>query len=336
MSAANSLTPFAHYFLQPSNATHRQYEALRAYFVEGLSAIDVAHRFGYTPGSFRVLACHFRKDPLRLFFLPTAKGPHAAPKQQALRDRVIALRKQNLTIYDISRALDADGQTVSPVTIDQILKAEGFARLPRRRDDERPETPRPTTAAVADVEQLNLRPRTIQTKFGGLFLFLPTLAALPLQRIIRQAGLPGSQMVPAACAVRSLLALKLFGNARHSHVMSYVLDEGLALFAGLNVIPKRSFLADYSCRIDPDCYPEWMRRWFDALSGAGLSRGTSFDLDFHTIPYHGDDALVEKHYVSKRSRRQKGMLAFLARDAEKRVFCYARADLRKQDQAEEV
>jgi hypothetical protein len=79
-----------------------------------------------------------------------------------------------------------------------------------------------------------------------------------------------------------------------------------------------------------------MRRWFDALSSAGLSRGTSFDLDFHTIPYHGDDALVEKHYVSKRSRRQKGVLAFLARDADKRVFCYARADIRKQDQADEV
>jgi len=143
-------------------------------------------------------------------------------------------------------------------------------------------------------------------------------------------------MIPAAHAVRSLLALKLFGNARHSHVMSYVLDEGLALFAGLNVIPKRSFLADYSCRIDPTCYPELMRRWFDALGATGLPRGTSFDLDFHTIPHHGDDPLLEKHYVSKRSRRQKGILAFLAHDADTRVFCYANADVRKQDQADEV
>src|SRR6185436_15924587 len=118
----------------------------------------------------------------------------------------------------------------------------------------------------------------------------------------------------------------LAGNARHSHVMSYVLDEGLALFAGLNVIPKRSFLTEYSCRVDPDCYPEWMRRWFDALSSAGLSRGASFDLDFHTIPYPGDDALVEKHYFSKRSRRQKGVLAFLPGKAKKRVFCSAGAD----------
>jgi hypothetical protein len=336
MSTANSLTPFAQYFLRPTNATHRQYEALRAFFVEGRPATEVAQRFGYTPGSFRVLACLFRKDPQRLFFLPTAKGPQAAPKQQALRDRVIALRKQNLSIYDISRALDADGRPVSPVTVDQILKAEGFARLPRRRDDERPKVPRPTTADVADVGQLNLQPRTIQTKFGGLFLFLPALAALPFDRIIRQAGLPGSEMVPAAHALRSLLALKLFGNARHSHVMSYVLDEGLALFAGLNVIPKRSFLADYSCRVDPACYPKLMRHWFDAVSTAGLARGTSFDLDFHTIPHHGDDPLLEKHYVSRRSRRQKGVLAFLAHDGDTRVFCYARADIRKQDQADEI
>src|SRR3954451_15182321 len=118
--------------------------------------------------------------------------------------------------------------------------------------------------------------------------------------------------------------------------MSYVLDEGLALFAGLNVIPKRSFLTEYSCRIDPGCYTKWMRRWFDALGVAGLSRGTSFDLDFHTIPFHGGDALMEKHYVSKRSRRQKGVLAFLAQDAERRVFCYANADLRKERQNDEV
>ncbi len=336
MSSSKNLTPLAEQFLQPSNATHRQYEALRAYFVEGLPGPEAAARFGYSYASFRTLAYQFRKNPDRPFFLSPAKGPHTAPKKHALRDHVIALRKQNFSIYDISRALSTDGHPISPVAVDQILKAEGFARLPRRADQDRPPAARPTVADVADVGQLNLGPRTVHTKFGGLFLFLPTLATLPFDRVIRQAGLPGSQMVPAAHAVRSLLALKMFGNARHSHVMSYVLDEGLALFAGLNVIPKRSFLTEYSCRIDPDCYPEWMRRWFEALSAVGLARGTSFDLDFHTIPYHGDDALVEKHYVSKRSRRQKGVLAFLAHDADTHVFCYARADLRKQDQADAV
>ena len=115
-----------------------------------------------------------------------------------------------------------------------------------------------------------------------------------------------------------------------------MLDEGLALFAGLNVVPKRSFLTEYSCRIAPACYPKLMRDWFDAVSRLGLRWGTSFDLDFHTIPFHGEDALVEKHYVSKRSRRQKGMLAFLAQDADTRVFCYANGELRKDQQNDEI
>ena len=143
-------------------------------------------------------------------------------------------------------------------------------------------------------------------------------------------------MIPADHAMRSLLALKLFGNARHSHIMSSVFDEGLALFAGLNVIPKRSFLTEYSCRIDPGSYPKLMRLWFDAMKPLGMQRGNSFDLDFHTIPFHGEEALVEKHYVSKRSRRQKGILAFLAQDASTRVFCYANAQLRKGDQNDEI
>jgi len=79
-----------------------------------------------------------------------------------------------------------------------------------------------------------------------------------------------------------------------------------------------------------------LRYWFDALSGLHLPRGSSFDLDFHTIPFHGEDPLVEKHYVSKRSRRQKGILVFLAHDAQAHVFCYADADLRKQDQHDAI
>lgn len=326
----------ARFFLEPSTAIHRQYEALRAYFVDNLLSAEAARRFGYTPGSFRVLCHDFRQNPRRTFFLTAQKGPKVASRKDPMRETVVALRKQNLSIYDIRRALGQSGKALSPPAIAAILKKEGFARLPRRCDEDRPPGVRAEIAAVADVRELNLSPREFRTKFGGLFLFLPYLAAIPLEKIFRQADLPGSDMIPAGQAMRSLLALKLFGNARHSHVMSSVFDEGLALFAGLNVIPKRSFLTEYSCRIDPASYPKLMRLWFDAMNPLGLKRGNSFDLDFHTIPFHGEDALVEKHYVSKRSRRQKGMLAFLAQDASSRVFCYANAQLRKQNQNDEI
>jgi hypothetical protein len=232
--------------------------------------------------------------------------------------------------------LHDEGRPLGPVAVSQVLKVEGFARLPQRADDERPPGPRPTTADVADVRRLARTPRQLRTRFGGLFLVHPTLAALPFDRIARQAGLPRSRKIPAGCALRSLLARKLFGTARPPHVMSAVLDEGLALCAGRNLIPKRSFLTEYSCRIDPACSPKLMRRWFDAVGGLGLERGRSFDLDFHTIAYHGDDALVEKHYVSRRSRRQRGRLAFLAQDADTRVFCAANGEVRKADQSDEI
>ena len=323
-------------FLEPANSTHRQYEALRAFFVEGVPSAEVATRFGYTPGSFRVLVHEFRNRPERDFFIRVAGVGRPPGKQNRLREQIIALRKQNLSVHEINRALARDGESLSPAAIAAILKAEGFAKLPRRFDDERPDHSRPMVAEMADICELDLTPRNFRTKFGGLFLFLPWLKSAGLDKLLARAGFPGSKMVPAACAVRSLLALKLFGNARHSHVMSSVLDEGLALFAGLNVIPKRSFLTEYSCRIEPACYPILMRDWFDTVSQLGLKWGTSFDLDFHTIPFHGDDALVEKHYVSKRSRRQKGMLAFLAQDADTRVFCYANGDLGKDEQNDEI
>ena len=330
------ITDLTRCFLQPDNATHRQYEALRAYFVDGLPSAEAAARFGYSPGSFRVLCHQFRKDPTRQFFAAPAKGPPPAPKKSKLRQRIVALRKKNLSIYDIAQVLGAEGDPISPAMVGIHLKEEGFARLPRRRDDERPPGPRPDVAPVADVRQLDRTARRFRTKFGGVFLFLPYLAELPFDAMMQKAGLPGTAMIPAGHAMRSLLALKLFGNPRHSHVMSYVFDEGLGLFAGLNVIPKRSFLTEYSCRIDPRGYPKLMRLWFDAANDLGLRRGVSFDLDFHTIASYGQDALLEKHYVSKRSRRQKGILAFLAQDAGQRVFCYANADLRKADQNDEV
>ena len=315
---------------------------MRAYFVDQLSSHEAAAKFGYTPGSFRVLCHQFRQEPQRPFFLADRAAsrrtvPSATPpKTSRLHEKVIALRKQNFSIYDIVRALQLEQEALSAPAVWSILRDAGFAKLPRRRDEERPVGTYPTKAPVADVRQVDWSAREWRTDFGGLFLFVPMLVALRFEELVQQIALPRSEMIPAGCALRSLLGLKLFGNARHSHVMASVFDEGLALFAGLNAIPKRSWLTEYSCRVDPRCYPQWMQQWFEAMSQLGLQRGVSFHLDFHTIPFHGEEALVEKHYVSKRSRSQKGILAFLAQDAEWRVFCYANADIRKNEQNDEI
>lgn len=335
-SEQKELTKIAEVFLCPTNPAHRQYEALRAYYIDRVSSAEAAKRFGYTAGSFRVLCHDFRKSPDKRFFIEPVKGPQKAPKRDQSREKVIELRKGNLSIYDIQRCLRESGIKLSTVSITKILKEEGFARLPRRADEERPGKKQVEKDAVADVRELDLSPRSFHTRYGGLFLFLSYIGRIHFDSIMEKAALPGTKMVPAPHAIRSLLALKLYGNARYSHIMSYVFDQGLALFAGLNAIPKRSFLGEYSSRIDPRSYPRLMDSWFDGVGKIGLERGVSFNLDFHTIPFYGEDELIEKHYVPRRSQKQKGMLAFLAHDADKQVFCYANATVSKGSQNDEI
>jgi hypothetical protein len=122
----------------------------------------------------------------------------------------------------------------------EVLKAEGFAALPRRLDEERSQRPRPTVEAVADVRALSMAPRQFLTTGGGLFL--PHLARLPVETLAQAARLPGSKMIPPAHALRACVALKLWSLERKSHVMSLVADGGLALFSGLNVTPARTIV----------------------------------------------------------------------------------------------
>jgi hypothetical protein len=338
VDAITTAHPEGRFFLAPDKTTHRQYEALRAYFFEGIPSEEAARRFGYTPGSFRVLCRRFRQDSEKAerFFKDIAHGPQSPPVRDRLRERAVAMRKRNLSVYDIRREFAEAGQDVSINTLSVLLREEGFARLPRRSDEERPAAPAPEVAPVADIRVLNATPRTFRTRFAGLFFFVPLLHGIDLAAIAAQAKLPGSKMIPAAEALRSTLALKLVGIERKSHVMQLVFDEGLALFSGLNVMPKRSWFAAYSSRVSGKKNRKLMELWFDEVRGAGLSGSGSIDVDFHSVPANPGKEPLEKHYVSKRSRSQKAVLVFLARDAEERVLCYANAAIAKSERAEEI
>jgi hypothetical protein len=113
------------------------------------------------------------------------------------------MRKQNLSIYDIERFLKDHDSPLSCTAIWEILHDEGLARLPRREDQDRPDSNRTTAAAVADRREFSLQPRKFQTQLGGLFLLLPFLVRCdfpelgPQGRISRYQNDPG----PAGSAV---------------------------------------------------------------------------------------------------------------------------------------
>ena len=336
MGTPKDITECRRFFLEPENPKHRMYEALRAYFLEDRPSADAAKAFGYTPGSFRVLCHQFRRDDEPSFFAKGLHGPQSQPKKSAARDLIVSMRKQNHSVYEISEALKEQKLPLSPTAVGEVLKQEGFAPLPRRLDEERPTRVGPTREPVADVRAFSLAPRSITTACGGLFLFIPDLVRLGVSTLAKAARLPGSSMIPADYALRACLALKLWCVERRSHIMSLVADEGLALFAGLNAIPKKSYLSEYSSRIQPAMHARLLAAWLQLAESQHLFSGDSFNLDFHSVPYYGDDPVIERHYVSARSRRQPSVLAFLAQDAEARAFCYSNADIRKGEEPEEV
>jgi transposase len=335
ISAPYGVTDCRRFFAEPATARQRQYEALRAFYMDGLPSSDVARRFGYSAGAFRVLCHAFRRRELPEFFAATRPGRRQQPKKSRAHDQIVALRKRNYSVYEISQALKEQGMALSATAVREVLAAEGFAPLPRRLDEERPVRIGPTAQAVANVGEFVLSPREFTTRTGGLFLFIPDLVRLDSDAWAQAAKLPGSRMVPSAHALRASLALKLWAIERKSHVMALVADEGLALFCGLNAMPKKSFLSEYSSRITPQKVERLLALWHAQVAGEVFTGG-SLNLDFHSVPYFGEHPLVESHYLAKRSRRQPSILVFLAQDAGAQVFCYANADIRKGEEADEI
>jgi transposase len=335
ISAPYSLTDCRRFFAEPATTRQRQYEALRAFYVDGQPSSEVARRFGYSAGAFRVLCHAFRRRELPEFFAATRPGRREQPKKSRAHDQIIALRKRNYSVYEISQALKEQSIPLSATAVREVLAAEGFAPLPRRLDEERQARIGPNVEAVANVGDFVLTPREFTTRTGGLFLFIPDLVRLDSDAWAQAAKLPGSRMVPSAHALRASLALKLWSIERKSHVMALVADEGLALFCGLNAMPKKSFLSEYSSRITPQKVQRLLALWHERVAGSAFT-GESLNLDFHSVPYFGDDPQVESHYLAKRSRRQPSILVFLAQDPDAQVFCYSNADIRKGEEADEI
>jgi len=200
-----------------------------------------------------------------------------------------------------------------------------------QRDDEEPEI------QTADVRALSLETgRRLLTRHAGIFLFLPLLAKLRFDRLVTKAGYPGSKMVPAANALFSLLTLKLIDKERLSHIDDFNCDEALGLFAGLNILPKKSFATDYSYRTTRDQQQELLKGWVKKLSPVLFPEAGSFSLDFHAIGHRGEEADLENHYQPMRGQAGPSVLTFFAMEQKSRVLCYSNANLIRSQQPGEV
>ena len=186
---------------------------------------------------------------------------------------------------------------------------------------------------VADRRQLSLASgRTLQTRVAGICLFLPLLAKLGFDRCVAEARYPASTMVPAPSALLSLLSLKLLDKERRSHINDFNFDEALGLFAGLNILPKKTFATDYSYRTHRDQQRTLLQGWVKALAPVMFPDASGFSLDFHPIPYRGDPSGLDRHYLPRRGIAGSSVLTFFALEQKSRCLCYSNANLARADQ----
>jgi len=154
--------------------------------------------------------------------------------------------------------------------------------------------------------------------------------------MVAQAGYPGSGMVPPPAALLSLLTLKLLDKERRSHITDFDFDEALGLFAGLNVLPKKSYATDYSYRTTRSCQQALLSRWVAGLAPLLFPDAQEFCLDFHAIPFRGEPEVFENHYLPTRGKAAPSILTFFAYEPQSRVLCYSNADLTRGDQPQEL
>ncbi len=178
--------------------------------------------------------------------------------------------------------------------------------------------------------------RRLVTRHAGLFLFLPLLTQIRFDRLVAKAGYPGSRMVPAANALLSLLTLKLLDKERLSHIDDFNCDEALGLFAGLNILPKKSFATDYSYRTARTQQLKLLKGWVKKLSPLLFPEADSFSLDFHPIEHRGEETDLENHHQPMRGKAGPSVLTFFAMEKKSQVFCYANANLTRSQQAGEI
>src|SRR6266540_4343805 len=98
---------------------------------------------------------------------------------------------------------------------------------------------RDTRLPTTSVLDFDAFPQRVHTAMAGLLLAIPDLVALDLPALVHRAGYPGTNVVPATGWILSLLALKLTGTRRVSHVDDLLGDPAAGLFAGLGVLPKK-------------------------------------------------------------------------------------------------
>ena len=329
------------FFKNPQNPAQKQYEALRAFYIEGRPATEVAQRFGYTLSAFYSLTRGLRRNlqqpnPSGYYFICHRPGPKPSFEGTQTQQLIIELRKKSLSIPDIKSILDSLGYQVSQRSIYNILDQAGFTRLPRRTKKERDVSFAAAKISAKVSHMLTYEPEVFRSSKGaGIICLLPYLHEYGITQLLDASDYPETQTLNRCCSLLSFVALKISKFRRYSADDIWCMDRGLGFFAGLNVLPKAAWFTSYSHRVTRVMNRSFLQALHQRWQDHDLL-GDSANLDFVSIPYWGDDSHLENNWSGSRNQGLASILAVLAQDPDTGIITYGDTNVRHNNQSQVV
>lgn len=332
------MTGLKHLFTSITNPRQRQYEAIRAIEMDNLSVAKAAKKFNYQVNTLYSLIRDIKKGKIELFPAKTKMTTSQTPDY--IFDQIYQLRKHNISAKDIAQKIAEGGYKISTRTVERILEQAGFSKLKRRTQAERGLTQKaqqlPERASAIDFE--TLKPFTVDLPVAGVFFFLPYILESGVLNIVNECPLPTSSAINATQANLTMLLLKLIGNERLSHINNYNHEPGLALFAGLTILPKSSYITSYSCRTSEALLIQFQEKVISNFQNIypDFYQSTYINLDFHSIPHYGTESQMEKVWVGAKHQVMKGANTLFAQDSQNNIILYTKADVLRANETNEI
>jgi hypothetical protein len=324
-------------FLNPKSVTHKQYEALRLYFVENVPAADVAKKFGYTYRGFTTIVSKFRQkiknnDISELFFIEKKKGRKSPDNIVNAHNIIISMRQYNHSVAEIKTALDSKGFKICEKTIYNIIKKAGFPRLARRTKETKEKLKSPQIQAEKSITCSFDKPEDFKSNNAGILCLLPYIEKFGIRKLIEDSEYPGTKQISKLSSILSFIGLKASNVRRYTSDNIWCMDRGPGLFAGLNVLPKAAWYTSYSHRVTSEMNKNFLMQLSKKWISEGLI-GNTANLDFTTIPYWGDGEHLENNWSGKRGKALASMLAVLAQDPDSGIIDYGDVNVLHKDES---
>lgn len=327
------------FFTKPATPRQRQYEAIRSIVVDKLAIKTVARKYNYTASTLYALLRDAKVNKLELFPMVEV-GPKTRRTPEHIRKEIILRRSQNLSAKDIRDTMNQEGYKLSTSTVERVLADAHFPKLKRRSKLARGSTRKNQTIPDRSMplDFIQLEPFRFDCPVVGVFFFLPYIIESGIIDILKQCNLPESSAIDSTRACLSMLLLKLIGNERLTHINAFDHEPGLGIFAGLNVLPKATYMATYSCRTSDKILLDFQKQVVKRFKNIypDFYKSEFINLDFHSIPHFGEQSQMEKVWCGARGKAMKGANTIFAQDAESNITLYTNADILRKDEAKEI